>query len=101
MFQKAQVVVLHYLNVGTHRANKTLMLPLEDAASPFVPNLRITSRQGSVPKATPFAPSNAIVVATIRMGFGHHRIAYAATSWALATNRTTYFHDLLNIESAE
>ncbi len=36
------------------------------------------------------------------MGFGHHRIAYAATSWGLGdTNRDVYFHDLLNIESEE
>eukprot|EP00962_Isochrysis_galbana_P016021 scaffold4577_cov135-Isochrysis_galbana.AAC.9 len=99
--QKAQVVLLHYLNVGSHRADKTSMLTLEDAPSPFVPNLRVTSRAGTRDGGSPFAPSNAIVVATIRMGFGHHRIAYAATSWALATNRSTYFHDLLNIDSAE
>jgi hypothetical protein len=36
------------------------------------------------------------------MGFGHYRIAYAATSWGLGdTNRDVYFHDLLNIESEE
>jgi len=34
------------------------------------------------------------------MGFGHHRIAYAASSWALAQGNT-YFHDLLAIESPE
>ena len=41
------------------------------------------------------------MVGTIRMGFGHHRIAYAASSWALASGKATYFHDLLNIESKE
>jgi hypothetical protein len=44
------------------------------------------------------------------MGFGHHRIAYATSSWGLALNNNTsggnssrdvYFHDLLNIESEE
>ncbi len=50
------------------------------------------------------------------MGFGHHRIAYAACSWAMhvdsdappsstysitSKDRTTYFHDLLNIDSPE
>jgi hypothetical protein len=36
------------------------------------------------------------------MGFGHHRIAYAATSWGLCdSNRDVYFHDLLNIEYEE
>lgn len=56
-----------------------------------------------------------LVIGTIRMGFGHHRIAYAACSWALAeaeksnTNNDddddsisrVYFHDLLNIDSEE
>jgi hypothetical protein len=43
-----------------------------------------------------------LVVGTICMGFGHHQIAYAATSWGLGdTNRDVYFHDLLNIESEE
>jgi hypothetical protein len=36
------------------------------------------------------------------MGFGHYRIAYAATSWGVGdTTRAVYFHDLLNIESEE
>ena len=35
------------------------------------------------------------------MGFGHHRIAYAASSWALGSGKATYFHDLLNIDSKE
>jgi hypothetical protein len=36
------------------------------------------------------------------MGFGHHRIAYAATSLGLGdASRDVYFHDLLNIESEE
>ncbi|CAN0417969.1 unnamed protein product [Discosporangium mesarthrocarpum] len=35
------------------------------------------------------------------MGFGHHRIAYSACSWALGAGMGTYFHDLLNIKSRE
>lgn len=42
-----------------------------------------------------------VVVATIRMGFGHHRLAYSACSWALQEGYTTIFHDLLNVESDE
>jgi hypothetical protein len=42
-----------------------------------------------------------VIVATIRMGFGHHRLAYSACSWALEQGYTTIFHDLLNIESDE
>jgi len=35
------------------------------------------------------------------MGFGHHRIAYSAASWAISAGHPTIFHDLLNIESPE
>jgi len=42
-----------------------------------------------------------MVIATIRMGFGHHRIAYSAASWSLQQNYTTIFHDFLNIDSDE
>ena len=42
-----------------------------------------------------------VIVATIRMGFGHHRIAYSACSWAMERGHTTIFHDFLNIESSE
>jgi hypothetical protein len=38
------------------------------------------------------------------MGFGHHRIAYSAASWAVEAvkgERDVYFHDLLAIESPE
>ena len=73
----------------------TPVLELEDAESPFVPGLRVTSKVGTRPGAVPFSPANAIVVGTIRMGFGHHRIAYAATSWALGAGKKTYFHDLV------
>lgn len=42
-----------------------------------------------------------LFVGTIRMGFGHHRIAYAASSWGIDAGMGTYFHDLLNIKSRE
>lgn len=42
-----------------------------------------------------------LYVGTIRMGFGHHRIAYSACSWGLDAGMITYFHDLLNIKSRE
>jgi len=44
-----------------------------------------------------------VVIGTIRMGFGHHRIAYAACSWAGSDPGVsqTYFHDLLNVDSSE
>ena len=82
-----------------------------------MPGLKVTSRdetgkEGLNTKSDKLSP---VVVGTIRMGFGHHRIAYAATSWGLGEkkgggflglggddrDRDTYFHDFLNIDSEE
>ena len=98
------------------------IVKLASAGSPHVPGLQVTERaeerKGSKIQlsfdAKPLAKNpdapNPLVIGTIRMGFGHHRIAYAACSWAMhadedsgstPTGRTTYFHDLLNIDSPE
>lgn len=101
ILSRLQVCVLHKLNVGSHVPSKT-PLQLAETPSPFVSGLRVTSNfatSGSGVKME--APPGALVVGTIRMGFGHHRIAYAATSWALGSGKATYFHDLLNIDSPE
>ena len=102
---RAKVAFIHYfINVGTHKASR-VPLPLEASPSPFFNGLLVTSKRGTVPGASPFkavgGPSGTLIVGTIRMGFGHHRIAYAAASWGVASGKTTYFHDLLNIESPE
>jgi len=88
-------------------------VPLAETASTFMQGLRVTVRQGApnsgplaLTTAKPTRSSKPIVVGTIRMGFGHHRIAYAACSWALSAGNgagagMTYFHDLLGIESKE
>ena len=105
---KAKCAFIHRMNVGDAPISAAPMA-LAETLSPFVEGLRVTSRKDGpggaplAPGATPFAPpaSGAIVVGTIRMGFGHHRIAYAASSWALGSGKATYFHDLLNIDSKE
>lgn len=57
---------------------------------------------GAVPRlAIRASRGGTIFVGTIRMGFGHHRIAYAASSWGVDAGMGTYFHDLLNIKSRE
>ena len=59
--------------------------PLKTDDSDKVPGLKVTSRDdagtNTTGNANPSKPP--VVVGTIRMGFGHHRIAYAATSWGL------------------
>jgi hypothetical protein len=93
-------------------------IPLETVPSPHVPNLLISRRKTSVENDTTTTTTSLarpvtdlfqkngnnnhktpIVVATIRMGFGHHRLAYSTASWALATGHPTIFHDLLGIQS--
>lgn len=98
---RAKISLLHRLNVGSHKPSANA-ISLASKRSPFVDGLLVTSREGTVEGSAPMpAPEKgAIVVGTIRMGFGHHRIAYAAASWGLDAG-TTYFHDLLNIDSPE
>mmetsp|Transcript_3085 Transcript_3085/g.8764 ORF Transcript_3085/g.8764 Transcript_3085/m.8764 type:complete len:634 (-) Transcript_3085:144-2045(-) len=94
-------------------------LPLKATPSPHVEGLLVTSRlmeeeekdgeQDSSPHPLPSWPTSKpareadlpVIVGTIRMGFGHHRIAYSACSWACAEGGPTYFHDLLGIQSRE
>lgn len=108
-----KVVLTSKIQLSGHVARPDVVIPLECTRSPHVEGLWVSrlegGRKGSakavVPvgellkEATPTKPT--VVVATIRMGFGHHRLAYSACSWSLSKGYTTIFHDLLNIESEE
>jgi len=78
--------------------------------SPHVPGLYVTKRCISDDAASAemislqstAAGKPPLVIGTIRMGFGHHRIAYAAASWGASDpGRRTFFHDLLNITPSD
>ena len=58
---------------------------------------------GETPLAVPAQGDRVAVVATLRMGYGHHRLALAAASWlqALGDFDSVYLHDLLSVESPE
>jgi hypothetical protein len=45
--------------------------------------------------------SSGLIVGSVRMGYGHHRMGYSVCSWAIANNVTPYLHDLLALESPE
>jgi hypothetical protein len=75
-------VLLNWFNVGSRVAKKE-GYPLKTAPSDKVPGLIVTSRNESAPQSWSDTTKPPVVVGTIRMGFGHHRIAYAATSWGL------------------
>lgn len=73
-----------------HDSASAAAISLRGGATGAAPRLAIRSSRGGT-----------VYVGTIRMGFGHHRIAYAASSWGLDAGMGTYFHDLLNIDSRE
>lgn len=118
---KVKVCLVNKLRVGNRTASTT-PIPLECTKSPHVEGLYVSRAvtKGSneetkeaiplsdlLPRITseglidPNDKKKTIVVATIRMGFGHHRLAYSACSWALEQGYTTIFHDLINIQSEE
>ena len=118
-----KIAFLQKMSVGDH-APSSETIKLASSESEHVPGLQVTeraeAREGSKIQPSVSAKNvlvdpeqpEPLVIGTIRMGFGHHRIAYAACSWALHVDedsssssspgdRTTYFHDLLNIDSPE
>lgn len=128
-----KIAFLQRMSVGDRTPDEGVV-KLASAESTHVPGLQVTERAELRPdsklKLTPGAKpvdwsvststsasaekKQPLVIGTIRMGFGHHRIAYAACEWAMnvdndndevnstkSNDRTTYFHDLLNIDSPE
>lgn len=102
-----KVALIHKFQLGNRKANLD-PIPLEAEDSTHVPGLKVTRKAGkstttavSIDKILKDSKKPPVVIATIRMGFGHHRLAYSAASWALHNGHVTIFHDLLNIESPE
>mmetsp|Transcript_10267 Transcript_10267/g.15069 ORF Transcript_10267/g.15069 Transcript_10267/m.15069 type:complete len:554 (+) Transcript_10267:81-1742(+) len=99
---KIQLVFTYWMSAGGHKIRSD-PVPLAEQESTFMKGLKVVVEEGKEDSVPHKKSSDCIVVGTIRMGFGHHRIAYAACSWSLKSNKKkpTYFHDFLNIESAE
>jgi len=124
-----KISFLQKMSVGDRKPSD-VTVKLASAESTHVPGLQVTERAEKrpnsnldpTPTATPLVINTSgaskspapLVIGTIRMGFGHHRIAYAACAWAMHVDednntapskdnaaRTTYFHDLLNIDSEQ
>lgn len=70
-------------------------VPLFSSPSPLFPGLELISDKGPNPL------QKRLVVASIRMGYGHHRMALSVYSHSLKKQIPTYLHDLLAIESPE
>ena len=75
--------------------NETYNLSLEDNEylGPLF-GLKNIVRDGA---GEPIDPTNGVIVSTVRMGFGHYRIAMAGVSCARAMGFTPYWLDLLAI----
>jgi hypothetical protein len=75
-----------------------------------VEGLKSTRRAKKGEKATTTSSTDdskppPLIIGSLRMGFGHQRIAYGVVSWALdavkGTKRDVYLHDIVNINSGE
>ncbi len=78
-----------------YRRQPHVSLPLGKSPAPLVEKLGLINRGEGPPVST------GLIVGTVRMGYGHHRVAAAAYSWALAQGVETYLHDLLAIDAPE
>jgi hypothetical protein len=82
--QCLKCVLLNHFNVG-NKIPSTEILELRVQESDKVDGLKVTYRSDVSTKQESAAAKNSgtnkppLVVGTIRMGFGHHRIAYAVT----------------------
>lgn len=72
-------------------------ISLKSIKSHLFENLNIIQYSDSATGAI----GDGVMVGTIRMGYGHHRMAYALYSNLLAMQKKVYLHDLLGIESNE
>ncbi|MCW7495951.1 hypothetical protein EHQ96_08480 [Leptospira levettii] len=70
-------------------------IPLFSSPSPLYPGLELISDKGENPI------ESRLLVGSIRMGYGHHRMALSVYSHSLKKNIPTYLHDLLAITSPE
>ena len=102
-----KVWFLNRLQVGSRQPKK---MPdgsggykLKVSESDKLPGLKVTCRDENGDGVSDASGKPPVIVGTIRMGFGHHRIAYATASWGLnkSDERETWFHDFLNIDSEE
>ena len=76
-------------------------IPLTWHPSPHVDGLRLFTRGHGQADDAYVPPGEGLLVGTVRMGFGHHRIARSVYTWSQALGHTTWLHDLLAIESPE
>jgi len=99
---RAQISIVQSLVIGSRtKSEDPIELGMTD--SPYVPGLSVSGNFNKMDsEAKPLTlGKDPLVVGTIRMGFGHHRIAYAVSSWGMKAGAHTVFHDFLAVKSEE
>lgn len=74
-------------------------VPLAAKESPYVPGLQIIERGPEDSANEAAIASEGLVAGTVRMGYGHYRIAYAVATHAMQRTTNVYLHDLLNVKA--
>ena len=101
--EMVQAVIAFKLASRYNKSDKAYSIATRESSN--VKGLLTTRRapEGESPKSDNTKPP--LVIGTIRMGFGHQRIAHGVASWALDAcqqdDRDVYFHDIVNINSPE
>ncbi len=98
--QRIKGAIAGRFTFGELHADASRAIPLVPRDFPHVPGLRSFHTAAGEPAPLERGGDD-LLVGTVRMGFGHHRIAYSVYTWALATGRTPWLHDLLDIDSPE
>jgi hypothetical protein len=75
--------------------NEVSELKLRSVAHPTVPGV------GVILNSEGERVEDGLLVGTVRMGYGHHRMAYSLYTWAVAQKKKAYLHDILAFDTKE
>ncbi|HMV76465.1 MAG TPA: hypothetical protein PK453_03375 [Leptospiraceae bacterium] len=89
------VLNYNFLRYGIWEPSKIdlRMTPLE-----ILPDVKLLKNEVGFPLQN---QEKSLVVGTVRMGYGHHRMAYALYTWGLKKYSQIYLHDLIGLGSKE
>lgn len=80
-------------------------IPFTVEPSPFVKGLKLlepAASQSSLNQAAAaLSKGKGVIVGSVRMGYGHHRIAYSALTWAIELGAEPYLLDILAPDCVE
>lgn len=81
------------------------VIPFKSINSPFVKGLKLLDPSDSpetLKQVSEVLKGNKkVIVGSVRMGYGHHRIAYSALTWALELGGEPYLLDILSPDCVE